>query len=119
MPIAIVLTLLPTLGFYFYVLVQFMKEASRRRNHDTCALIVPLHAESARQANYSVREFRSKQIREPRNSQVVSAEPPTAERESEDVDSIRAKVIVTQPKNRLAAYSPGAERMAVKHAAKG
>jgi hypothetical protein len=43
MPIVVFLVLLPTVAFYFYVLVQFWKEANRRRHHDTCAMIVPLH----------------------------------------------------------------------------
>jgi hypothetical protein len=43
MPIVVFLALLPTVAFYFYVLVQFWKEANRRRHHDTCAMIVPLH----------------------------------------------------------------------------
>src|ERR1700728_4113803 len=43
MPLLIVLTMVATLSFYFYVLVQFVMEAIRRR-HDTCTLAVPLHS---------------------------------------------------------------------------
>ena len=52
MPILIVLTLVPTLSFYFYVLVQLMMEANRRRHHDTCTLIVPLHSVRSAEAEY-------------------------------------------------------------------
>ena len=51
MPILIALTLMPTLTFYFYVLVQFWKEAKRRRRHDTCVAIVPLHSVRAHDAD--------------------------------------------------------------------
>src|SRR6202034_538792 len=44
MPLLVVLTVVPTLSFYFYVLAQFVIEANRRRHHDTCTLIVPLHS---------------------------------------------------------------------------
>jgi len=111
MPIAILLTLVPTLAFYFYVLVQFLKEAGRRRNHDTCALIVPLHSENARHANYGVREFR------PQRSSAASVAATTRERER--TDSARAEIIVTHVKNRLAAISAGPARLPAKRAAKG
>jgi hypothetical protein len=52
MPILMVLTLVPTLSFYFYVLVQFVMEANRRRHHDTCTLIVPLHSVRSAEAEY-------------------------------------------------------------------
>jgi hypothetical protein len=107
MHIAILLALVPTLAFYFYVLVQFMKEAARRRNHDTCALIVPLHSENARHANYSVREFRAQQ-----NGAATA-------RDRGRTDSARAEIIVTQVKNRLAACAAGPARLAAKGAAKG
>src|ERR1700728_5451932 len=51
MPILIVLTLVPTLSFYFYVLVQLVMEANRRRHHDTCTLIVPLHSVRSAEAD--------------------------------------------------------------------
>jgi hypothetical protein len=116
MPIAILAALLPALSFYLYVLVQFMKEASRRRNHDTCALIVPLHSEGPRHANHSVRELRPKRTNELRNSPPASAPAASG---SGDAASERAKVIVTQLKTRLAAYSSGTGRLAVDRAAKG
>jgi hypothetical protein len=47
MPILIALGLLPTLSFYFFVLVQFWKEAKRRRRHERCAAIVLLHSTGA------------------------------------------------------------------------
>jgi hypothetical protein len=52
MPILIALGLLPTLSFYFFVLVQFWKEAKRRRRQERCAAIVRLHSARAREPEY-------------------------------------------------------------------
>lgn len=106
MPILILLTLVPTLTFYFYVLVQFMKEAARRRHHDTCTLIVPLQSENVRLANYSLREFSASRRGESYDSR-------------EDAGAAHANVITTHLRNRLVAYQSGAARLAVKRAAKG
>ena len=119
MPLLLILTLAPTLSFYFYVLVQFMKETTRRRNHDTCALIVPLHSESARQANYGVRELAAPRAKRHEGSRMVSLAPFAVEDTNQDADSPRAEVIVTQLKSRLAAYQGGTGRLAAKRAAKG
>jgi len=119
MPLLLILTLAPTLSFYFYVLVQFMKEATRRRNHDTCALIVPLHSESARQANYGAREFAAPRGGRSEDSRSLAIVPFAVARANEDADSARAEVIVTQVKSRLAAYQGGTGRLAAKHVAKG
>jgi hypothetical protein len=117
MPIIILLTLVPTLTFYSYVLVQFMKEAARRRHHDTCTLIVPLQSENTRLANYRVREFAAN-----RADQGYDWRPAIISRSSdapEDAGVARAKVITTRLKNRLAAYQSGAGRLGAKGAAKG
>ena len=116
MPLLLVLTLLPTLSFYLYVLVQFMKEAARRRSHDTCALIVPLQSESARHANYGVRELAARPGKY-ENSPALSGVASAGGRE--DGGHAQGEVIVTQLKSRLAAYQGGTGRLAAKHAAKG
>jgi len=117
MPIFILLTLVPTLTFYSYVLVQFMKEAARRRHHDTCTLIVPLQSENARLANYRLRESAPN-----RADQWYDSPPAIISRSSdapEDAGIARAKVITARLKNRLGAYQPGAGRLGTKGAAKG
>jgi hypothetical protein len=117
MPIFILLTLVPTLTFYSYVLVQFMKEAARRRRHNTCALIVPLQSENARLANDRLREFAAH-----RADQWHDLRPTMISRSSdapEDAGVASANVITTRLKNRLATYPSGAGRLAAKGAAKG
>lgn len=117
MPIFILLTLVPTLTFYSYVLVQFMKEAARRRHHDTCTLIVPLQSENARLANYRLREFAPN-----RADQWHDSRPAIIPRSSdapEDAGVARANVITTRLKNRLADYQSDAGRLRAKGVAKG
>ena len=117
MPLLLAVTIVPTLSFYFYVLVQFMKEATRRRNHDTCALIVPLHSESARHANYGVRDFTGPGLRQTEGSPAISIAPSVENRDCGG--SERAEVIVTQLKSRLSAFQGRTARLAAKHAGKG
>ncbi len=117
MRIFILLTLVPTLTFYVYVLVQFVKEAARRGNQGSCARIVPLHSENARRANYGVRESGTDPFQEFRISNAASAAPCSGK--SLGADSERARVIVIRVKERLAAYSSGTGHLVVKRAAKG
>ena len=111
------LTLVPTLTFYSYVLVQFMKEAARRRRHDTCALIVPLRSENARLANDKLPGLaadRTDQWRDLRPAMISrSGDAP------EDAGVASANVIITRLRNRLVTYPSGAGRLAAKGAAKG
>jgi hypothetical protein len=116
MPILIVLALVPTLSFYVYVLVQFRAEAHRRRQHDTCTMIVPLHSVHARDEEYNLRrpnETGSQTTATPELAKVSAAnlaeiEPPA-----------RAPDVATYPRNRVAAFQSGSGRLAVKRAAKG
>jgi hypothetical protein len=48
MPMLIALALLPTLSFYFYMLAQFWRQASRRRHNGTRISAVPPRAVLAR-----------------------------------------------------------------------
>ncbi len=106
MPLLLIVTLVPTLSFYCYVLAQFVREAGRRRMHDTCALIVPLRSETAR---------RGRPAQDP--PMPVFAQQ-THRFQADDPD--RIKFVVTQPKNRLASYQGEATtHLAVKHTAKG
>src|ERR1700722_3538479 len=52
MSLLIILTLVTTLSFYFYVLVQFVMEAIRRRRHDTRNLAVAVHSGRSADAGY-------------------------------------------------------------------
>jgi len=114
MPMFILVTLVPTLTFYTYVLVQFMKEAARRRRHDTCALIVPLRSENARLANDKLPGLaadRTDQWRDLRPAMISrSGDAP------EDTAGASANVIITRLRNRLVTYPSGAGRLAAKGA---
>lgn len=118
MPILIVLTLVPTLSFYVYVLAQFVIEASRRRRRDTCAVIVPLTSIRARDEEYNLRRLDESAPR----AAAVRELPPVSDFAA-DVAEIeppaRAAVVSTYLKSRVTAFQPGAERLAVKRAAKG
>lgn len=117
MPILIVLTLVPTLSFYFYVLVQFVMEAKRRRHHDTCTLIVPLHSVRSAQAEYD----RLDDYKQAGGNEDGSADPvfrPIAkERPSQNPSS--GQVLSTFLRNRLSVISSEAGRLPAKRAAKG
>jgi hypothetical protein len=117
MPIVIVLTLVPTLSFYFYVLVQFVIEANRRRHHDTCTLIVPLHSVRSAEAGYDGLDENN----QPGGDDMVGADPalhPTAQqRPSENPSS--GQVLSTFLRNRLSVISSQTGRLPAKHAAKG
>ncbi len=120
MPILIVLTLVPTISFYFYVLVQFAMEANRRRHHDTCATIVPLHSLSEREEERILGSFE-----ESRSRPVEEIHPVPVSRPGKGYDPTqagspaRAAVVPTYLKNRITAYQAGTGRLAVKRAAKG
>jgi hypothetical protein len=106
MPILIVLTLVPTVSFYFYVLVQFWAEANRRRHHDTCAMIVPLRS-----------------VRRMEHESGIAATPEAASEYAADLGEIEpsadATVVSTYLKNRVAAFQSGTGRLGVKRSAKG
>lgn len=103
MPILIVLTLVPTLSFYVYVLAQFVIEANRRRRRDTCVAIVPLQSVRARDKAKPelapISEF---------TANLAEIEPPA-----------QAVVVSTFLKNRVTAFQSGTGRLAAKRAAKG
>jgi hypothetical protein len=92
MPILIVLGLLPTLSFYFYVLVQFWKEAKRRRHHDACVATVSLHS-----------------VRAPAADSVAADRPRSRSNSgSERTErSARAEIAATYLKNRLSVVPSG------------
>jgi hypothetical protein len=117
MPIFILLALVPTLTFYSYVLVQFVKEAARRRRHDTCALIVPLRRENARLANDSLPGFAADRTDQGRGLRLAMIS--RSGDASQDAAGASANVIITRLRNRLATYPSGAGRLAAKGAAKG
>jgi hypothetical protein len=118
MPILIVLTLVPTLSFYFYVLVQFWAEATRRRRHDTCTMIVPLHSVRAAQAEY---DRQNENGRQP-GGQDAAAATQTLESDA-DTQLLEAqphaKVLSTYLRNRFLVTPSQTARLAVKRAAKG
>jgi hypothetical protein len=118
MPILIALVMAPTLSFYFYVLVQFWKEAGRRRNHLTSAGIVPLPSAGVRRAELELeraiaRATGADHVTVAASAPRLAAELARAER------SERAKVVATYLKNRLAVIPSGTGRLAVKRSAKG
>jgi hypothetical protein len=117
MPILIVLTLVPTLSFYFYVLVQFWAEAKRRR-HDTLAMIIPLHSIRAHEEEYNRRrldEGASQATAKPELAPVSEIGADLAEIEP----PARAAVVATSLKNSVAAIQSGTGRLGVRRTAKG
>src|SRR5271170_4100136 len=104
MPILIVLGLLPTLSFYFFVLVQFWKEAKRRRRHERCAGIVRLHSARAPESEY-----------------VPAASPGPRSLSGPELTERPAGVTVVTKysKNRLAVLPFGTGRLALNRSAKG
>jgi hypothetical protein len=104
MPILIILGLLPTLSFYFFVLVEFWKESKRRRRQERCAAIVQLHSTRAR-------ELESVSVAWPGPRSLSG--PELAGRPA------GVTVVPKYSKNRLAvlAYEPG--RLALNRSAKG
>jgi hypothetical protein len=118
MPILVVLTLVPTLSFYFYVLVQFWAEANRRRRHDTCVMIVPLHAVRSAETEYGPR---NESDRQPSANGAAGAtqtfQPVTVERRSQG--PAPANVPPTHLRNRFLTIPSQTRRPAAKRAAKG
>lgn len=104
MPILIVLGLLPTLSFYFFVLVQFWKEAKRRRRHERFAAIVRLHSARAQESDY-----------------VPAASPGPRSLSGPELTERPAGVTVVTKylKNRLAVLPCGPGRLALNRSAKG
>ena len=117
MPLLIVLTMVATLSFYFYVLVQFVMEAIRRRRHDTCTLAVPLHSVRSADAGND----RLDEENQPGRNDMESADPvlsPIAkQRPSQSPSS--GQVLSTFLRNRLSVISTQTGRLPAKHAAKG
>jgi len=116
MPLLIVLTMVATLSFYFYVLVQFVMEAIRRR-HDTCTLAVPLHSVRSADAGND----RLDEENQPGRNDMESADPvlsPIAkQRPSQSPSS--GQILSTFLRNRLSVISTQTGRLPAKHAAKG
>jgi hypothetical protein len=117
MSLLIVLTLVPTLSFYFYVLVQFVMEASRRRHHDTCTLIVPLDSVRSAEAAYDRLEGNSQPGGNDRGSADPLLRPIVKQRRSQD--SASGQAVSDFLRNRLAAISSQTGHLSAKHAAKG
>jgi len=117
MPILIVLTLVPTLSFYFYVLVQFVMEAKRRRHHDTCTLIVPLHSVRSAEAAYG----RLEENYQPGGNDMGIADPVLRPIANERLyqGPAAGQVLSTFLRNRLSVISSQTGRLTAKHAAKG
>jgi hypothetical protein len=120
MPILIVLTLVPTVSFYFYVLVQFWAEANRRRHHDTCAMIVPLESMRARKQE---EDHNPAGRQESRSRRAVEPEPAPVSESAADWAEIeppaRAAAVAAYRENRVAAFPSGTERFATRRSAKG
>ena len=117
MPLLVVLTVVPTLSFYFYVLVQLVREANRRRHHDTCTLIVPLHSVRSAEAEFD----RLDENNQSGGSGIGSADPvlrPIAEERRSQGPASR-QVLSNFLRNRLSVISSQTGRLAAKHAAKG
>jgi hypothetical protein len=119
MPILIVLTLVPPLSFYVYVLVQFWAEA-RRRRHDTLVMIVPLQSISAREDEG---KYNSRDLSDSGSSTSAKPELPTVSEFVSDLAEIdppaRASVVATYLRNRVDAFQSGTGRLAVRRSAKG
>jgi hypothetical protein len=117
MPILIVLTLVPTLSFYCYVLVQFWAEA-RRRRHDTLAMIVPLQSIHAHEEEYNRRrpnESASQAAATPELASVSELAADLAEIEP----PAHGAAVTAYLRNRVAAFQSGTGRLAVRRSAKG
>ncbi|HTP87118.1 MAG TPA: hypothetical protein VMJ34_09220 [Bryobacteraceae bacterium] len=113
MPILLVVTLVPTLSFYFYVLVQFAREANRRRRRHTRALVLPLQKEA-----YDALEMDDG---EPRVAEIAIASRiarPAAALAPEAAPA-EDKVVPTYLKSRFAVYASQTGRLAPRRAAKG
>jgi hypothetical protein len=118
MPILIALILAPTMTFYFYVLVQFFKEANRRRQHLTWAGIVPLPSARVREAQVDLRLAKEPALGA--NASAVAAPAHVAPTDGAPTGpSAPANVIATYLKNRWIVMPSGTERLAVKRQAKG
>lgn len=104
MPILVALALVPTLSFYFYVLVQFWREATRRRRHDTCVTVVPMH---------SVR------TQEPISGTVAWPSFRPAPGSNSIERPARARVLAMYLDDRRAAHASASGRLPLKQAAKG
>ncbi len=118
MPILIVLTLVPTLSFYVYVLAQFVMEANRRRRRDTCAVIVPLQSIRARDEEYNLRGMNENGPRTTVRPELAPVSEFDARLEEIEPPA-RAAVVATYLKNGVAAFPSGTGRLAVKRTAKG
>jgi hypothetical protein len=120
MPILIVLTLVPTLSFYFYVLVQFWAEANRRRHHDTCAIIVPLQSVRAREEE---EEHNPRGRWESGSRTAVKPELASLSEFAADFAEIeppaRAAVVAAYLQNGVASVQSGTGRFATRRSAKG
>jgi hypothetical protein len=118
MPILVVLTLVPTLSFYFYVLVQFWAEANRRRRHDTCMMIVPLHSVRSAETEYGLRD---ESERQPGANDAAGAtqpfQPVAVEQHSQG--PAPTNVPSTYLRNRFLTIPSQTGRLAAKRAAKG
>jgi hypothetical protein len=117
MSLLIILTLVTTLSFYFYVLVQFVMEAIRRRRHDTRTLAVPLHSVRSADAGYD----RLDEDDQPGGNDRGSADPllsPVAKQRTSQSPS-SGQVLSTFLRNRLSVISSQTDRLPAKHAAKG
>jgi hypothetical protein len=117
MPILIILTLVPTLSFYFYVLVQLVMEANRRRHHDTCTLIVPLHSVRSAEAEYDRLDGQKRAG----GNDIGGADPvpaPIAEQRPSPGPA-RGQVLSNFLRNRLSVMGPQTGGLSAKRAAKG
>jgi hypothetical protein len=117
MPILIVLALVPTLSFYFYVLVQFVMEANRRRHHDTCTLIVPLHSVRSAEAEHD----RLDENHQSGGHDIGSADPVLRPipKERPSQGPAGGQVLANLLRNRLSVISSQTGRLAAKHGPKG
>jgi hypothetical protein len=117
MPILIVLTIVPTLCFYCYVLVQFVMEANRRRRHETRTLIVPLRSVRSAETGYDRHAANNLPGGNDRGGAVPVLGPIADQRPSRSPSSGQA--LSTFLRNRLSMISSQTGRLPAKHAAKG
>src|SRR5580658_7055489 len=117
MPIFIVLTLVPTLSFYFYVLVQLLMEANRRRHHDTCTLIVPLH--SVRSAEAERDRLDGYRQAGGNDSGSGNAIPGAVAKKRPSQGAASGQVLSNFLRNRLSAMGSQTVQLSAKRAAKG
>lgn len=113
MPILLAITLVPTLSFYFYVLVQFAKEAIRRRRRHTRALVLPL-----KNREYDALEMRE---HEPRVDEIDVASQISQPSGTQGARAAAAppEVLPAHLKNRFVVYASQTGRLAAKRAVKG